>query len=1227
MATFALMVVIGASPTAAMPPPDPEPTPEPLPAPEPAPSPEPAVPTFVDGLSQAVFGGSATWISSELWVETDVDSDLDGKLDRIHVDVTRVQETESDGLKVPVLFEISPYYANLGPARNWPVNYELGLAPPPRLPEPYFTARVTSPTISTIYESTWVPRGYAVVHAESLGTGLSDGCPTSGAPNETEGGKAVVDWLNGRAPGFTTRSGDVMVDASWTTGKVGMLGTSYNGTLPIAVATTGVEGLEAIVPISAISDWYDYYRANGMVRAPFTFQGEDLDVLADAVYSRADEPAPGPRTICRPVIDSIAVQEDRTTGDRSPFWDDRNYMKDVDDVHAATLLAHGNADFNVMTKNAAQFYEAIKANGVPHQFYFHQGGHGGSPPDVMLNRWFTRYLYGVQNGVEALPKSWVVRETTACPPRQTTVVGDQSNTATLTVADTSPFSIGFTLTVPQTNASGTITNTTRLITSIPDSTHLVLASAVATAAGQRVVDGAIVSLVCGTANPTPYPEWPDPASAPAVLNFTPGAPARGGLTFQAADPSAVPETLVDNAFVTAATSMNAASSNVRLVYQTPVLSTAVRISGTPTVSIRAAFSKPKANLTAVLISYPGTTGNGTILTRGWQDPENRDSDSVSEPVTPGQFYTFDFDLQPKDVVVAGGRRLAVMILSSDNEATIRPAAGTELTFDLAHSTASIPIVGGGAALAAATGVVAPTVAYTLDPVAPNGENGWYSSGDVALAWQVPDNGAETTKTGCVDETFSTDGTFTRSCTATNVVGTTGPVEATVKRDTAAPTVSANVSGTPGLGGYRPANPTVTLTAADATSGIARIEQSLDGEPFQTYSAPFVVSGDGPHTVDYRAIDNAGHTSDTGSVSFLVDANAPTTAASVSPPALGGIHRTPKVTLAADDGLGIGVAGVQYTVDGSGTRSYTAPFWVTGDGLHTVTFRAVDMLGKIETTKTITFTVDGSPPMSKATLSPAPVAGHYVDPIVTLSANDFESTGGSGVASIEYLLDSGAWTTYSGPFQVTGDGPHSLQWHATDNAGNVEAVKSKTFNVDATGPAITVFRPAGTYTLGASVLPSFTCTDDWSGVASCSGPATVDTRTIGTKAFTITATDLAGNTSTLTRNYNVVWPFSGLSVPGSAKAGTRVKVRFGLGGNRGTAIVSSQGSAAVECDALLLPGSWGLAPGESLSSPSYSSGTGLYTITWQTVPSWQHTCRMVVLVLADGTTHTAVVEFP
>jgi predicted acyl esterase len=671
-------------------------------------SPTPVAPTFVDGLAQAVFSTNpADWYSGEVWVQAPFDSDHDGVLDRIHTDFSAPREVLTEGLKVPVVFEDSPYYAGTADEySNWAVDHPLRSPPLLRPRAPFWTAFDTSPVISTSHESTWVPRGFAVVHAESPGTGHSDGCPTSGGTNETLAAKAVIDWLNGRARAYTTRNGSTRAVAGWTTGKVGMIGTSYNGTLPEAVATTGVDGLQAIVPISAISDWYDYYRANGMVRAPHSssnpsgnnnaFQGEDLDVLADVVYSRLDET--GERKICQPVIDDIERHIDRTTGNRSGFWQERNYMKDVRNVHAATLLAHGNNDFNVMTKNAAQFYAALKKQDVPHMFYFHQGGHGGAPPDVLVNYWFTRYLYGVPNGVERLPRSWVVREAASCPPRQTAVSGDQSNTATLAVADTSPFRIGFSLTVPQTNADGTITNTTRLIARIPDSTQLVLASAVATATGQKVADGATVSLQCSNANPTPYAEWPDPASGQAGLHLTPGAPARGGLSFAPTAAGTAAETLTDDASIAAITSANAASSDVRLIYQTPPLTKPVRISGTPSATLQVAFSASKANLTAALVSYP-PTGNGTILTRGWIDPANRLSDWADAPVKPGRLYRMNVDLQPKDTVVPAGNRIALMVVSSDRDFTIRPPAGTRLTLDLANSSLAIPVVGGPQALA------------------------------------------------------------------------------------------------------------------------------------------------------------------------------------------------------------------------------------------------------------------------------------------------------------------------------------------------------------------------------------------------------------------------------------------------------------------------------------------------------------------------------------------------
>ena len=221
-----------------------------------------------------------------------MDTDFDGRRDRVHVDVSRPMETETDGLKVPVIYEDSPYYAGGTDVTNWAVDHEIGVPPASTPARAVLPGRHHEPDDQ--HASTRA-RGCRAASPSCTpsrpGTGHSDGCPNSGAPIETEGAKAVIDWLNGRAKGYTTRTGDVEVAAGWTTGKVGMIGTSYNGTLPIAAASTGVEGLEAIVPISAISDWYDYYRANGMVRAPGGFQGEDLDVLTEYIYTRADEPA------------------------------------------------------------------------------------------------------------------------------------------------------------------------------------------------------------------------------------------------------------------------------------------------------------------------------------------------------------------------------------------------------------------------------------------------------------------------------------------------------------------------------------------------------------------------------------------------------------------------------------------------------------------------------------------------------------------------------------------------------------------------------------------------------------------------------------------------------------------------------------------------------------------------------------------------------------------------
>lgn len=370
----------------------------------------PQEPVFSDGEAQPVFDPAAA-VREDLFVTAPVDSDHDGQQDRVHVQVVRPKESDQ-GLRVPVVYQASPYFSGGNDVPNHNVDTELFVpeqAGPRTMRGTAGDERIAvAAEIDWAYEQYLVARGYAVVYAESLGTGESTGCPTTGAENETIGAKSVVDWLNRRAPGQD--AGGAPVEAHWSTGKVGMMGVSYNGTLPNAVASTGVEGLEAIVPIGAISNWYDYYRTDGAVVAPGGYQGEDADVLAAYVHTRAD------REPCRPVIDGITAAQDRTTGDYSGFWDERNYLDDAGEVHAAVLSVHGLNDWNVKTRQAAQWYRALREHDVPHKIWWHQSGHT-DPIELReqewlrtLNRWFTRYLHQVPNGVEEEPRATIQRE-------------------------------------------------------------------------------------------------------------------------------------------------------------------------------------------------------------------------------------------------------------------------------------------------------------------------------------------------------------------------------------------------------------------------------------------------------------------------------------------------------------------------------------------------------------------------------------------------------------------------------------------------------------------------------------------------------------------------------------------------------------------------------------------------------------------------------------------------
>lgn len=587
-----------------------------------------AKPTFVDGQAQVVqaFATASDWIRERLWVETEFDSDKNGKRDRVHVDVTRPKQTETEGLRVPVVYESSPYFAGTGGGRSilWDVRQEVGAEPPPRTSRPNIGFSADRKSISNSLVGTWVPRGFAVVHSEAPGTGLSQGSPTVGGSAERLAPKAVIDWLNGRAKGFATIDGAEQVFATWCTGKVGMIGTSYNGTIPVAAATTGVKGLECIVPVAPNTSYYHYYRSNGLVRHPGGWLGEDIDSLYDFINS--GDPAN------RAVGDKLyrdgefAQFRDRRTGDYNSFWAERDLLPFAKNIKCAVLMAHAFNDWNVVPEHSVRISEAIKGK-VPLVQYFHQGGHGGDPPFDLVNRWFSRFLYGEMNNVENGPKAFVVRERTA-------------------------------------EGAGRLAS---------------------------------------------YADYPNPDAKPVAFYPSSGGTRLGGLSTTMLRGQGQ-ESLIDDVSFDAPTLAATNDSPNRLLFATPELKAPVHISGTARITLRLASSAPAANLSVYLVQLPwtgGRIGTDNLITRGWADPQNWKSlqkggsfasMEKGTPLKPGEFVSLTFDLEPDDQIVPAGKRIALMILSSDRDFTVWPKPGTKLTVDLDATRIVVPIVGGAAAL-------------------------------------------------------------------------------------------------------------------------------------------------------------------------------------------------------------------------------------------------------------------------------------------------------------------------------------------------------------------------------------------------------------------------------------------------------------------------------------------------------------------------------------------------
>jgi len=387
---------------------------------------------------------------------------------------------------------------------------------------------------------------------------------------------------------------------------------------------------------------------------------------------------------------------------------------------------------------------------------------------------------------------------------------------------------------------------------------------------------------------------------------------------------------------------------------------------------------------------------------------------------------------------------------------------------------------------------APTIAVTI--TAPD-DDALLSTDSVTVEWTVSD-GEATVQVKLDDGSWQpatgdsatfidlSDGEHEVYVWATDGGSGEGEDSVTFTVDTTPPTVDITAPAEDAV--LDSGSVVVSWTASDAETTERSIDGGVSWVVVTGTSVTISSLADGEYTVSIRVTDLAGNSA-TDSVSFVIDTTLPIV--EISAPEEGAIVEADvTVEWTTDDGSGSGVETVEVRIDeGTWTEvdgsSYAFTDLTVGE--HVVEVRATDVAGNEGTTDSVTFTVaaepvDTTPPTLSIT---SPTNGSSLGSssvTVTWSASD----AGSGIDTIEVMIDAGSWTTVTGSSRLFADlseGAHIVSVRATDSAGN-SATASVTFMVDTVGPSLSITSPEDDWETGEdAVTVTWTCTDVGCGI--------------------------------------------------------------------------------------------------------------------------------------------------
>jgi putative CocE/NonD family hydrolase len=290
---------------------------------------------------------------------------------------------------------------------------------------PYFGPGISAAAIAPeLQAARYVQRGYALVAVTLRGFGGSGGCA------DYQGRRDRVDM---------NTILDAVATLPWSNGKLGVIGISWAGAAANTAVVSGNPHLRTVVPVASVTDWWSWTFMRGVptwyngysytVYAPWLVATGPAAPVADRVAAGTAPPSSLAGRPCPALVNAAAAQEQSAlAGTRDPWWDERDLTRLVSRTRKdlAVLQVTGATDENTRV-DQVRAWDSLLGKRLPNYRLIlgdwahawpddpdqtivtnpdlHYNRHPLQQWDVMLLRWFDRWLKDRPTGVERLPRA------------------------------------------------------------------------------------------------------------------------------------------------------------------------------------------------------------------------------------------------------------------------------------------------------------------------------------------------------------------------------------------------------------------------------------------------------------------------------------------------------------------------------------------------------------------------------------------------------------------------------------------------------------------------------------------------------------------------------------------------------------------------------------------------------------------------------------------------------